>query len=343
MRRSVSWLGTLFLILLMLSCLGLSLWPIELLIYLAVGWLLFIGRVGPQITASLSGIATGIVALALFAVGSHWMFKWFYAARHSASETKPLRVWSARWTAVIVCAVVLIFVAGTAMVGIAHQVVWLATSDAPFLEGGIGERPRRSMSSTNLKQLVLALISYSGRHGSLPAGGTFDQRGRALHSWQTALLPYIEQGDLYERINFDVPWDNPENATVFSTVVPAFLNPGADPSEEDGFGLSHYAANPLVLGASPTKLADIQDGAGQTILAGEVSENFRPWGYPANWRDPRLGINRSPHGFGGPWRKVSGANFVFADGSVQFLSAETDPEVLQALFTPAGGEQIPSF
>ena len=35
-------------------------------------------------------------------------------------------------------------------------------------------------------------------------------------------------------------------------------------------------------------------------MAGEVAGDFKPWGDPTNWRDPALGINRSPEGFGGP-------------------------------------------
>ncbi len=60
----------------------------------------------------------------------------------------------------------------------------------------------------------------------------------------------------------------------------------------------------------------------------------------SNVRDPARGINRSPEGFGGPpgW---NGAMFLMCDGSVKFLSENTDLSVMKALATPTGGETNP--
>jgi hypothetical protein len=98
-----------------------------------------------------------------------------------------------------------------------------------------------------------------------------------------------------------------------------------------------------VLGGEKARtLKDISDGdgTGNTLFAGEVNNEFKPWSYPANWRDPALGINRSPRGFGGS-RASHSAAFMFADGSVRNLSDSTSPAVLKALSTPNGGEVIP--
>jgi prepilin-type processing-associated H-X9-DG protein len=73
-------------------------------------------------------------------------------------------------------------------------------------------------------------------------------------------------------------------------------------------------------------------------LPHDANKALGPWGYPANWRDPALGLNRSPDGFGNGMGK--GANFSFADGSVRFLANAVSPEVLKALSTPAGGEMV---
>jgi prepilin-type processing-associated H-X9-DG protein len=73
--------------------------------------------------------------------------------------------------------------------------------------------------------------------------------------------------------------------------------------------------------------------ASTTILIGEVNANFKPWGHPANWRDPAKGINRSPDGFGGR-PGAGGANFLMADGSVKFISERTSLDVLRALASP---------
>ena len=158
----------------------------------------------------------------------------------------------------------------------------------------------------------------------------------------TLVLPFVEQQDLFEKINRDTAWNAPGNESVFKTRINAFWNPGFAAStqyDQAGFALSHYAGNVHVLGGTRRlSLADFKDGTSNTILAGEIAEEFPPWGKPGNWRDPALGLNRRPDGFGGPF--PGGANLLFADGSVRFIYNGVKPKVIQALATPSGGEVI---
>ena len=136
-------------------------------------------------------------------------------------------------------------------------------------------------------------------------------------------------------------------------------------------GLIDLAAN--YDGALPenimTRLADITDGTSNTLLVAEdtgrpqlwqagrpVPEAFAfggPWASNANAVVIRgssadggtvhgpCGINctndRQPYSF-----HPGGANVLFADGSVHFLSAAIDIRVLAALATRAGGEAVPA-
>ena len=85
------------------------------------------------------------------------------------------------------------------------------------------------------------------------------------------------------------------------------------------------------------RLKDFADGTSNTILLGTVAARPKPWGQPANVRDPALGMNRDPEGFGGP-EHWGGGLLLMADGTVKDVSRETDPRVLHDLGTPAGGE-----
>src|SRR5262249_54972066 len=159
------------------------------------------------------------------------------------------------------------------------------------------------------------------------------------HSWETYLLPYL----IYSaKIDFNKPWNHPANEAFFKCVIPELINPalaGQELKDANGFGLSHYAGNSHVLGANHGfEVREITDGTSTTLLSGEVHAAFQPWGHPVNYRDPAKGINRSPHGFGGP-PASGGTLFVMADGSVRFISERVSPDVLRALSTPNGGEE----
>jgi prepilin-type N-terminal cleavage/methylation domain-containing protein/prepilin-type processing-associated H-X9-DG protein len=118
-----------------------------------------------------------------------------------------------------------------------------------------------------------------------------------------------------------------------------------------------------------TRLTDITDGPTYTILLTEVA------GRPRQWRAGRPGDDQKISG--GPWAGFKtgitlqgssrddqmrpgpcainctndhevysfhpgGANAVFADGSVRFLSSDMSIQVLAALITRAGGEVVPA-
>lgn len=185
--------------------------------------------------------------------------------------------------------------------------------------------------------------NYHDVSKAFPLGGTFNENGQPLHSWQTFLLPFIEQYPHYEQISLADSWDDPRNTKWFRTRIGLYTNPGINNDKtacsDEAFASSHYAANGWVVGGhAGLKIADIRDGVATTLLAGEVADHFKPWGDPTNWRDPQLGINKSLNGFGGPFK--GGSQFLFADGGTRFLSENIDPLVLHALSTPSGGETV---
>src|SRR4051794_32667612 len=53
--------------------------------------------------------------------------------------------------------------------------------------------------------------NYSSAHGSLPPPAVYGKDGRPLLSWRVAILPFIEQDDLYKQFRLDEPWDSPHN------------------------------------------------------------------------------------------------------------------------------------
>jgi prepilin-type processing-associated H-X9-DG protein len=300
------------------------------------GWIVFLWRVVPRLAPDGPTVAVSVTAVVLFTAGVHWLGRAW--RRSAAGETTAMPPWRLRWSLTVAALIFLMFTAGVAMIGMTHQLGWLLNAIEPLTTPGL--RRGSAYGYYNLRMSAASMHDYAWFHGHLPRGGTFDPEGGMLHSWETEIIPNFPYST--REIDFKLPWNHPRNAEYFRSIIPEFINPelrSAPLTDADGFGLSHYAANSHIFSArEPMRLQDIKDGTANTLLIGEVNTGFKPWGHPVNWRDPANGIN-TPNGFGGP-RSAGGANFAMADGSVRFVSERISPEVLRALSTPAGGEEI---
>ena len=110
------------------------------------------------------------------------------------------------------------------------------------------EAARRSQCSNNLKQIALAMHNYHDVNGCLPAAYIADKDGKPLHSWRVALLPYLERSDLYERYNFNEPWDSPNNLQVAQQMPEVFRCPSCP------FTPGGNLANYVVVVGDPSQL-----------------------------------------------------------------------------------------
>lgn len=78
----------------------------------------------------------------------------------------------------------------------------------------VARGPARGMQcKNNLKNIALALHNYAASNGgNFPPAFTVDANGKRLHSWRTLILAHIDRRDLYARVDFSKPWDDPSNA-----------------------------------------------------------------------------------------------------------------------------------
>jgi prepilin-type N-terminal cleavage/methylation domain-containing protein len=288
-------------------------WPFHVPFLLALGWIGYLWRVIPQLNPDPWTVGTAIACLVGVIVGSHLFLRWL------AGRESP---WPLKRTLRCVGLIVLMFVAGIAVVGMIHQTSWLARSPEPLIQSRGGAR---AYSANNLKQMGVSAQARADDKNELPRS-TFTADGQPLHSWQTALLPYIEQDQLYKQIDHTKPWAHPANAGPLSTRIRVYQSPSFSDDTVNGFGVSHYAGNVAVVLGDPKKLADFGASTANTLLAGEVSSNFRAWGDPLNARDPRQGMSGHPQGFGAPGRRPT--QFVMLDGSVRTFNPQELAELM---------------
>src|SRR5262245_28742989 len=69
----------------------------------------------------------------------------------------------------------------------------------------------RAQAHNQLKQLGLAMAAYHDAFKHLPAHAIYSKDGKPLLSWRVAMLPFVEQADLYKQFKLDESWDSDHN------------------------------------------------------------------------------------------------------------------------------------
>jgi type II secretory pathway pseudopilin PulG len=126
----------------------------------------------------------------------------------------------------------------------------------------------RSQSQNNLKQLALGLHNYYSTYGALPPG-VDDQHFSAA----SKMLPFIEQQNIYNRIDFKKSIDDKANAQTRGFIIKTFLSP-QDPvrAVKPEWGATNYLYNDLIffLNSKEDIVKSITDGTSNTIGIGET-------------------------------------------------------------------------
>jgi hypothetical protein len=126
----------------------------------------------------------------------------------------------------------------------------------------------RANTFNNLKMLALALHNHNDAVGHLPPG--VDDH----HFSATAyLLPYVEENELFKKVDFKKDVEDEANAQARKTVVKRFLSP-RDPLEKGpaGNGPTNYLFNDKVfsLNSKARIPASFPDGTSNTVVIGET-------------------------------------------------------------------------
>ncbi len=195
------------------------------------------------------------------------------------------------------------------------------------------EAARRTHTRNNLKQIGLAMHNYHDVYRSFPAQANYDKK-KPLLSWRVHVLPYIDQGALYDQFNLEEPWDSPHNKKLIDQMPPIYQNPNLANKDFKTNYLAVSGKNTVFPGEDATGIKDIIDGTSNTIMVVEADEPVI-WTKPDDWdykeKKPAQGL--------GTFRR-GGFFSLFSDGSVRFISVNVDPDILRAWFTPAGGEIV---
>lgn len=200
------------------------------------------------------------------------------------------------------------------------------------------EAAGRMSSSNNLKQIGLAVHNYHDAYRQLPAAAITSADGKPLLSWRVALLPFLDEMELYNKFKRDEPWNSEHNIVLVDEMPRVFSDPSLRVPPGIGNGLTNYhlaiGDGLLIHPTNKSAFSNVIDGLSFTIMtvAGN-EETLRPWTSPdyleISLDDPLAYVQR-PNGF----------EVGFGDGSVRRIMPEMDVENFKAMLTRAGREVI---
>lgn len=205
----------------------------------------------------------------------------------------------------------------------------------------VREAAGRTECQNKLKQIGLALHNYHDKEGRFPpahVGGNNvygrppDVDSKRYFSWMARILPYLEESNLYDQINFNAwPWwQHPINEhylPIFHCPVDArssfIATYGSDQVALAGFmavsGTNQLAFDGIIYVNSTVRIQNIKDGTSNTLLVGErppSSDLAYGWWFAGAGPDPHFGTTDVCLGVNEITDIPSGKRDVFREGTI---------------------------
>lgn len=199
----------------------------------------------------------------------------------------------------------------------------------------VREAARRTEATNNLRQLMIGILNYESAYQHFPLQAIAGPDGKKLLSWRVALLPFLEEVELYQQFHLDEPWDSEHNLKLLEKMPAVYRSPNVTLSGETlylavtGSGTAFEAGKKL-------RLRDVTDGLSNTIGLVEVAPSAAvPWTKPEDFTFAGDDDLSALAGF-----RPGGFLVAFLDGSTRLIAKSVGSETLRRLFLVNDGEVI---
>jgi hypothetical protein len=175
-----------------------------------------------------------------------------------------------------------------------------------------------------LRQIALGIQNHQDQRGDLPTNLPYEG-GKPLLSWRVALLPYIEDLNLYRQFKLDEPWDSEHNRPLLEQ-MPIVLAPVEGEVKPGHTVYLMFQGEGTLLDGKPKSFASLTDGTSQTLAVIEVSpERAVPWTKPVDIDFEAKDLMQAL----GPPPTKEGYPAAFFDGHVEVIPPTIDVEKLK--------------
>ena len=188
----------------------------------------------------------------------------------------------------------------------------------------------------NLKNVALAMHNYHDVYSRFPNASMPNLRKpQAKLSWRVAILPFIEEVELYEKFNLNEPWDSDHNKALISEMPALYKTPGTGPNKTS---MHVVTGDGGPFSVEKLQFRDVTDGASSTIMAAIAGADAA-----VEWTKPG-GLELDTDDPWGTFGSIEAQRIVtMFDGSAGAINRTTDQGKLLAMLTHQSGEVIESI
>ena len=196
----------------------------------------------------------------------------------------------------------------------------------------------RTTCKQNLKAIGVALQSYHDSNAHFPAAYS---SSLPPHSWRVALLPWLDQQQLFEKYSTTEAWNSKTNSPLLQARPLVYACPEVSEPSLTSYQAAVSSRTPWPWD-TPTRIQDFTDGTSNTLMLFDVHDPEVEWTRPKDLtlQQATDAVQNGQRHHTGSER--TGIQVLLADGSARFLSRNISPEILPSLLTPSGGRSLPA-
>ncbi len=186
----------------------------------------------------------------------------------------------------------------------------------------------QSRSANSLKQIGIGIQIYHEGNGGLPPAAIRDKNGKPLLSWRVAILPYMEQYQLYIQFRLNEPWDSPHNKELLSKMPKIYASPYDEEATREfkTYYRVFTGKGTLFPNGGTLTFDQATDGLDNVVMVVEAGEAV-PWTKPDELEyDP----NKPLPQLGGVLRDSDTFQVVMANGDVRKIKRSVSEQSIRA-------------